>query len=71
MSMYDAPRYEEQIYPAHGDTADCVVCGKKIEYIEETASTGDGRGGYEVLNSWWHHVSHPEDGHDAVFGGPA
>lgn len=37
----------------------CARCGGRIEYIEESAGNGD------VLNAWWAHDKHPEDGHDA------
>jgi hypothetical protein len=51
--------------PSHGDSGTCSVCGGVIEFYEETAGNGD------VLNSWWSHVGHPRDEHDAQLGGPA
>lgn len=37
----------------------CLKCGRRIEYIEYSAGNGD------VLDAWWAHENHPEDGHDA------
>jgi len=50
--------------PHHGDLDSCKVCNGVIEYVEESAGNSDA-----VLNSWWSHVVHPDDGHDAEPGG--
>ena len=53
-------RLDSAEQPSHSGRAVCVGCGGPIEYIREQANNGD------VLNSWWAHVEHPADGHDAL-----
>ena len=48
---------EQARHRDHGEK--CLRCGGRIEYIEYSAGNGD------VLDAWWAHEKHPEDGHDA------
>lgn len=49
--------------PKHGDRGECRTCGGDIEYVVYDQSTGLGT--VEVLDAWWAHLYHPQDGHDA------
>ena len=54
--------------PQHGDHGTCAKCGQEIEFFQEAKWNGVED---EVLSSWWSHLKHPEDNHDAEHGGPA
>jgi hypothetical protein len=62
-----AAGYETDPVPApkDDDHGTCTVCGGEIEFIVEAASNGD------ALDTWWAHLVHPADGHQAQLGGPA
>lgn len=49
--------------PRHNDHGICVTCGGGMSFIECQQSTGLGT--YEVLDAWWAHDAHPDNGHDA------
>lgn len=49
--------------PKHSDRGTCKTCGGGIEFYEYTQSTGLGT--HELLDWWWSHDVHPEDGHEA------
>lgn len=50
----------------HGDRSECGECGGVVEYIACEVNAG---GRTEVLDAWWAHDEHPDDGHDAVPAG--
>jgi hypothetical protein len=66
----DAAGYETDAdpKPRHGDLGTCATCGGEIEYFEETRWNGLED---DVIASWWSHLVHPADEHDAVLGGAA
>lgn len=42
--------------PEHGDLAQCTICHEAMEFLSSPSG------------SWWAHLVHPADGHDAQFG---
>lgn len=52
----------EEVRHNHGDIAECKHCGKRIHFIKHEQWNGVE---YDTLDSWWSHMKHPADDHNA------
>ena len=56
---------EEAVEPSINSMVRCKVCGGLVIFNQETAWNGTN---HDVVNSWWSHLGHPNDNHNAVPG---